>query len=67
MTGPCSARWPSRADGVPTEYESRVPHYPTLPDHLATKERVLSALPNEHRDARTLRELLESLGEAAAP
>jgi hypothetical protein len=36
---------------------------------VAAEERVLSALPNEHRDAlaRTLRELLEPLGETAAP
>ncbi|MEV1173236.1 MarR family transcriptional regulator [Nonomuraea sp. NPDC049784] len=62
-------RTPSDVDGrgvyVTLTDEGRALIDRALPDHMATEERVLSALPKERRDAlaHTLRELLESLGD----
>ncbi|MFI7638448.1 MarR family winged helix-turn-helix transcriptional regulator [Nonomuraea sp. NPDC049400] len=66
-------RTPSDVDGrgvyVTLTDEGRALIDGVLPDHLATEERVLSALPKEGRDALAhgLRELLESLGDTTAP
>ncbi|MFF4619092.1 MarR family winged helix-turn-helix transcriptional regulator [Nonomuraea jabiensis] len=63
-------RTPSEADGrvvyVTLTDEGYALIDRALPDHVATEDRVLSALPKERRDelARTLRDLLESLGDA---
>ncbi|MEV0232873.1 MarR family transcriptional regulator [Nonomuraea sp. NPDC050786] len=67
------ARTPSDVDGrgvyVTLTDEGRALIDRVLPDHLATEERVLAALPEEHRDAlaRTLAVLLESLGDTTTP
>ncbi|MEV4110351.1 MarR family transcriptional regulator [Nonomuraea sp. NPDC049695] len=66
-------RMPSDVDGrgvyVTLTDEGRALIDRALPDHLATEERVLSALPEERRAtlAHTLRELLESLGDTTTP
>ncbi|NUP02393.1 MAG: MarR family transcriptional regulator [Nonomuraea sp.] len=65
-------RTPSDSDGrgvhVTLTDEGRALIDRALPDHVATEERLLSALTGERRDdlAATLRDLLESLGDTTA-